>query len=414
MAILKTKEGVRMAIRKEILDELLENYKGPDDLIGENGLLKELTKALIETALQAELSESLGYKKGDRSEKMTENRRNGATNKTIRTDQGPIELEIPRDRKGEFEPVIIPKHQRDFKGFDEKILSMYSRGMSTREIADHLKEIYNIEVSAEFITNVTDRVVGFLEEWRNRELEAVYPIVFLDAIVTNIRDGSHVTRKSIYLALAITLEGKKELLGLWIEQNEGAKFWLGILNELKNRGVKDILIAAVDGLSGFPQAINTVFPKTQIQLCIVHMIRNSMRYVARKEWRIMAADLRKVYTSPTEDAALTALNDFGAKWDNRYSVITKIWRSRWAEIVPFLAYPPEIRKIMYTTNAIESFNFTLKKVMKNKLSFPTSESAMKLIFMALQNISKRWTLPVMDWNAALNQFAIMFEGRLPV
>jgi putative transposase len=403
-----------MAIPKKLLEELLKDYQGPEDIIGENGLLKQLTKALVEQALQAEMKQNLGYEKNDKAEKSTENRRNGSTSKTVRTEQGPMDIDVPRDRDSEFEPKIIPKHEREFKGFDGKILSMYARGMSNREIAEHLKEIYNTDVSPEFISRVTDSVLEYLDEWKNRELESVYPIVFLDAIFTKIRDNGHVVKKALYMALAINLEGKKELLGLWIDQNEGAKFWLGILNELKNRGVSDILIAAVDGLTGFPQAINAVFPKTVVQLCIVHMVRSSLKFVPYKDRKPVAVDLKKIYCASTEESALEALDNFSATWDGRYAMIAKSWRNRWTEIAPFFAFPPDIRKAIYTTNAIESLNYSIKKVMKNKLAFPNVESVMKLIFMALQNISKKWTMPIREWSQALNQFAIMFEGRLPL
>jgi putative transposase len=271
-----------MAITKEILDELLKDYKGPDDITGPDGLLKQLTKAVIERAMQAEMTDQIGYEKSDQNKKATANRRNGASKKTLRSDQGPLEIEVPRDRKGAFEPVIVPKHQREFKGFDDKILSMYSRGMTTREIAGHLKEIYGTDVSPELISRATDSIKELLDDWRERSLEPFYPVLFLDALVINVKDGAHIVKKSIYLALAIRLDGQKELLGLWIEQNEGAKFWMSILNELRNRGVQDILIAAVDGLTGFPEAINAVFPKAEVQLCIVHMVRNSLKFVPYK------------------------------------------------------------------------------------------------------------------------------------
>jgi len=402
-----------MAIPKEILDELLKDYKGPEDITGENGLLKQLTKALIERAMQTELTEELGYEKNQKGEKQTTNRRNGSSNKTLRSDQGPIEIEVPRDREAEFEPKIVPKGQREFRGFDEKILSMYARGMSTRDISQHLKEIYGTEVSAELISRVTDSVSQMLEEWRNRELDKVYPIVFLDAIVVKIRDNGHVVKKSIYLALAITLEGRKELLGLWIDQSEGAKFWLGILTELKNRGVKDILIAAVDGLTGFPDAIRSVYPSCQVQLCIVHLVRSSLKFVPYKDRKTVAQSLRTVYSAPTEEAALAALEEFCTHWDGRYPMIGRSWKARWTEIAPFLAYPAEIRKVMYTTNAVESLNYTLRKVTRNRLSFPSSDAAMKLVYMALQNISQRWTMPIREWNQALNQFAILFKDKVP-
>jgi len=403
-----------MAITKEVLDELLKDYRGPDDLTGEEGLLKQLTKALVERAMGAELTEHLGYERHEPGEKPHGNRRNGTSQKTVRSDQGPITLEVPRDREGSFEPKIVGKHQRELSGFSDKILSMYARGMTTREIGEHLKEIYGTEVSPQFISSVTDAVVESLEGWRNRELEAVYPIVFFDAIVVKVRDNGHVVKKSIYLALAITLEGKKELLGLWIDQSEGAKFWLGIISELKNRGVQDILIAAVDGLSGFPDAIRAVYPGTEVQLCLVHVVRSSLRFVPYKDRRAVAAGLKTIYSAPTEEAALSALEQFRAIWDGKYPVIGRSWHERWTEIAPFLAYAPEIRKVIYTTNAVESLNFTLRKVTRNRQAFPTSEAAMKLVYMALQNISRRWTMPVQDWSQALNQLALKFTGRVPV
>ena len=403
-----------MAITKEVLDELLKEYRGPDDLTGEEGLLKQLTKALVERAMGAELTEHLGYEKHETGEKPSGNRRNGTSSKTVRSDQGPITLETPRDGDGTFEPKIVGKHQRELPGFSDKILSMYARGMTTREIGEHLKEIYGTEVSPQFITSVTDAVVESLEGWRNRELEAVYPIVFFDAIVVKVRDNGHVVKKAIYLALAITLEGKKELLGLWIDQSEGAKFWLRIISELKNRGVQDILIAAVDGLSGFPDAIRAVYPGTEVQLCLVHVVRSSLRFVPYKDRRIVAAGLKTIYSAPTEEAALSALEEFRETWDGKYPMIGRSWDERWTEIVPFLAYAPEIRKVIYTTNAIESLNYTLRKVTRNRQAFPTSEAAMKLVYMALQNISRRWTMPVQDWSQALNQLAIKFTGRVPV
>ena len=403
-----------MTITKEVLDELLKDYRGPDDLTGEEGLLKQLTKALVERAMGAELTEHLGYEKHEPGEKPGANRRNGTSPKTVRSDQGPIALEVPRDREGTFEPKIVGKHQRELPGFSEKILSMYARGMTTREISEHLKEIYGTEVSPQFITSVTDAVVESLEAWRNRELEVVYPIVFFDAIVVKVRDNGHVVKKSIYLALAINLEGKKELLGLWIDQSEGAKFWLGIISELKNRGVQDILIAAVDGLSGFPEAIRAVYPSTEVQLCLVHVVRSSLRFVPYKDRRTVAAGLRNIYSAPTEEAALSALQEFRTSWDGKYPMIGRSWHERWTEIVPFLAYAPEIRKVIYTTNAIESVNYTLRKVTRNRQVFPTSEAAMKLVYMALQNISRRWTMPVQEWSQALNQLALKFTGRVPV
>jgi putative transposase len=403
-----------MAISKDVLDELMKNYNGSDDITGPDGLLKQLSRALIERAMQAELTDQLGYEKNDPARKSTENRRNGSSRKKLRSDQGPMEIEVPRDRDGEFEPVIIPKHKREFKGFDDKILSMYARGMTTREISGHLKEIYGTEVSPELISRATDSVKELLDEWRSRPLEPFYPVLFLDALVIPVKDDSKIQKKAFFLALAIRMDGQKELLGIWAEQNEGAKFWLGVLNELKNRGVQDVLIAAVDGLTGFPEAINSVFPKTEVQLCIVHMVRNSLKFVPYKDRKAVAADLKTIYLSPSEESARAALDAFTGKWDSRYPMISRSWRTKWPEVVPFLKFPEVIRKAVYTTNAIESLNYSIRKVTRNRQSFPTTEAAMKLVFMALQNISKKWTMPLRDWGAAVNQFAIIYGDRVPL
>ena len=403
-----------MAISKEILDELLKDYKGPDDFYGPDGLIKQLSKALIERMMEAELTDQLGYEKSESGEKQTENRRNGKTSKTLRTDQGPMEIEVPRDREGEFEPKIIPKHQREWRGFDQKILSMYALGLSTKAIQENLKDIYNVDVSPELISRVTDEVKGLVEEWRNRPLDPLYPVVFLDALRVNIRDEGHVSKKAVYIALAIRLDGQKEVLGMWIEQNEGSKFWMGILNELKNRGVEDLLIAAVDGLTGFPDAINAVFPKAEVQLCIVHMIRNSVKYVPYKDRKAVTTDLKEIYLAPSEDAAKTGLERFGEKWDVKYPAISKSWLSRWNEVIPYMKFSPEIRRAIYTTNSVESLNFTLQRNLKTRQSFPNDEAAMKLIFMILRRISKRWTMPIRNWGEAMHQFSVIYGDRVPL
>jgi transposase-like protein len=403
-----------MAITKEILDELMKEYKGPDDFYGPDGLIKQLSKALIERAMQAELTEQIGYSKSESGEKPTDNRRNGKSSKTLRTDQGPMEIEVPRDRDGEYDPQIVAKHQREWRGFDDKILSMYGLGLSTQAIQENLKEIYNIDVSPELISRVTDEVKGLVEEWRNRPLEPLYPVVFFDALRVNIRDEGHISKKSVYLALAIRADGQKEPLGMWIERNEGAKFWMGILNELKNRGIQDILIAAVDGLTGFPDAINAVFPKTEVQLCIVHMVRNSIKYVPFKDRKAVTGDLKEIYLAPSEAAAQVALETFGEKWDVKYPAISKSWRSRWNEVIPYMKFSPEIRKAIYTTNSVESLNFTLQRNLKTRLSFPNDEAAMKLIFMILRRISKRWTMPIRNWGEAMHQFSVIYGDRVPL
>jgi transposase-like protein len=403
-----------MAITKEVLDELMKGYTGPDDFYGPESIVKQLSKALIERAMQAELTEHIGYEKSESGEKQTSNRRNGKTSKTLRTDQGPMEIEVPRDRDGEFEPQIVGKHQREWRGFDDKILSMYGLGLSTQAIQENLKEIYNVDVSPELVSRVTDEVKGLVEEWRNRPLEAFYPVVFFDALRVNIRDEGHVCKKAIYLALAIRLDGRKEVLGLWIQRNEGFKFWMGILNELKNRGLHDMLIASLDGLSGFPDAINAVFPDAEVQLCMVHMVRNSARYILYKDRKEVRADLKEIYLAPSADAAESALERFAEKWDRKYPAISKSWRNRWNEVIPFMKFSPEIRKAIYTTNAIESLNYTLQRNLKTRQSFPNDEAAMKLVFMILRRISKRWTMPIRNWGEALHQFSVIYGNRVPL
>ena len=403
-----------MAITKEVLDELLEGCRGPDDFYGPNGLVKQLSKALIERMMEAELTEQIGYGKSEPGEKATSNRRNGKSSKTLRTDQGPMEIEVPRDRDSEYEPLVVRKHQREWRGFDNKILSMYALGLSTKAIQENLKDIYNVEVSPELVSRVTDEVKGLVDEWRNRPLEPFYPVIFFDALRVNIRDEGHVSKKAVYLALAIRLDGQKELLGMWIERNEGSKFWTGILNELKNRGVQDTLIAAVDGLTGFPEAVNAVFPETEVQLCMVHMVRNSVKYVPYKDRKAVTSDLKEIYLAPSADAAESALERFAKKWDKKYPAISKSWRNRWNEVIPFMKFSPEIRKAIYTTNAIESLNYTLQRNLKTRQSFPNDEAAMKLIFMILRRISKRWTMPIKNWGEALHQFAVIYGDRVPL
>jgi len=403
-----------MTIDNELIDDLLKDYKKPEDLIGENGLLKQLTKRLLERAMAAELTEHVGYEKHDPAGNNSGNSRNGKSSKTLKGSFGRMPLEVPRDRNGTFEPQIIEKHQTRFTGFDENIISLYARGLSTREIQEHLEEIYHVEVSPALISNVTEEVIEEVRAWQNRQLETVYPIMYLDAIQFKIRDSGHIKNKAVYLAIGINLEGFKEVLGLWIAQTEGAKFWLQVVTELKNRGVQDIFIACVDGLKGFPEAIETVFPQTTVQLCIVHLVRHSLSYVGWKQRQEVAADLRLVYTAATADAAEQKLVEFAAKWDEKFPMITKSWRTNWPRVIPFFAHPPEIRKVIYTTNAIESLNMSLRKVTKTRGSFPNDEAAAKLLYLALRNISKKWTQKVHDWQAALNRFAIIYEGRLPI
>ncbi len=402
-----------MTIENELIDKLLKDYKKPEDIIGENGLLKQLTKKLLERAMAAELTEHVGYDKHDASGNNSGNSRNGKSAKTIKGTFGELALETPRDRNGTFEPQIIEKHQTRFTGFDKNILSLYSRGLSTREIQQHLEEIYGVEVTAGLISSVTDEVLDEVKTWQNRQLDAVYPIMYLDAIQFKVRDNGHVRNKAIYLAIGVTIEGYKEVLGLWIAQTEGAKFWLQVVTELKNRGVSDIFIACVDGLKGFPEAIESVFPQTEVQLCIVHLVRHSLNYVGWKQRKEVAADLKLIYTAATDGEAEQRLADFSLKWDAKFPMIAKSWRNNWTRVIPFFAHPPEIRKVIYTTNAIESLNMSLRKVTKARGSFPNDEAVSKLLYLALRNIAKKWTMPVHAWKDALNRFAIIYENRLP-
>ena len=399
-----------MAIRQEILEELLKDYKSPEDLLGQGGLLKELTKALVEKALDGELTHHLGYPKHSASK--SDNARNGKSKKGLLTDHGKMEIVSPRDRNGSFEPEFVKKRQTRFDGFDDKILSMYSRGMTVREIQGHLEDIYAVEVSPDLISSVTDSVLEEVRAWQNRPLDAVYPIVFMDALRVKIRDNGHVINKAVYMALGVNLDGHKEVLGLWVAKEEGAKFWLKVVTELKNRGVKDMFIACVDGLKGFPEAIESVYPETQVQLCIVHMVRNSLRFVPWKDKKAVVADLKTIYTATNAEVAKENLNAFRSKWNEKYPTIADSWERNWEGLIPFLSYPDYIRKAIYTTNAIESLNRSLRKVSKNRGSFPNDESALKLLYLALRNISKKWTMPIRLWKQALNQFVILFPGRL--
>lgn len=395
----------------KMLDELLKGKK-PEEILGEGGLAKELTKRLVERALQGEMTAHLGYEKHAPDGHNSGNSRNGKTQKQVLTDTGEMSIEVPRDRNGAFEPQLVPKRQRRLAGFDDKVIALYARGMTTREIQGHLKELYGAEVSPALISAVTDAVLEDVQAWQSRPLDPLYPIVYLDAIHLKLRTDGRVQTQAVYMALGITIEGKKELLGLWVGENEGAKFWMNVLTELKNRGLQDILVACVDGLKGFPDAIAALYPKTEVQLCIVHMVRNSLRYVSWKERKAVAHDLRAIYTAPTAEAAGIALEAFAQKWDARFPSISQSWRSRWDQVTTFFAYPPEIRKVIYTTNAIESINAAIRKVTSKRGAFPTQDSVRKVLYLAILKASERWSRPVKDWSAALNHFAIVFEGRV--
>lgn len=399
-------------IDPRIIDELIKTYEKPEDLLGEGGILKHLQKAMLERILEGELTTELGYNKHDPKGNNIGNSRNGYSEKTLKGTNGELPIKVPRDRNGDFSPQIIPKNQTRFDGFDEKIISLYARGMTTRDIQAQLQELYGVEVSATLISNVTNEVINEVKAWQSRPLDKIYPIVYLDALVIKIREDKRVINKAFYLVVGINIEGQKELLGIWISQNEGAKFWLSVLTELKNRGVEDILIACVDGLTGFPEAIETVYPKTQVQLCIVHMVRNSLRYVGWKTRKAVAADLKAIYGAKTIEEAELALASFSEKWDEHYPTISKSWKAKWENITPFFAYPADIRKAIYTTNAIESINMSMRKVIKHKRVFPSDDAALKQLYLALKNISKKWTMPIRNWKEAMNCFMIMFEERL--
>jgi len=401
-----------MAIDKKLIEQLLADYKKPEDIIGENGLLKQVTKAILERALHVELTEHLGYEKHDRAGHHSGNSRNGSSRKKLQGDFGELELETPRDRQATFEPQIVAKGQTRFTGFDDKIISMYARGMSTREIQSHLEDIYGIGVSPTLISNVTDAVLEEAQAWQASPLEAIYPIVYLDALMVKMRDNGHIYNKAIYVVLGVNVEGQKEVLGLWAAENEGAKFWLHVLTELQNRGVKDIFIACVDGLKGFPEAIETLFPKAEVQLCIVHVVRASLKYVSWKDRKLAAHALRRIYTAATVGEALGHLEAFESQW-KQYLSTSQIWRRNWERITPMFHYPPEIRRAIYTTNAVESLNRSLRKIIKTRGSFPNEQSAVKLLFLALRQASKKWTMPIHHWKEALNYFNILWPERMP-
>ena len=407
----KTKE-------KDVIDQLLYqiDFHGmtAEELAGENGLLKKLTSRLYSKALDAEMDEHLGYKKNDNAGDNSGNSRNGYTRKTVITDDNDtIEVQVPRDRNSTFEPVIIPKHEKRTPLFNDQIISMYSFGMSTRDIQRHLQQVYGVEVSPETISNITESVMADVREWQTRPLEKSYPILFLDALRVNSRQDGKNVNKALYVALAINWEGRKEVLGLWLADTEGAKFWMSVLTDIKNRGVEDILIACMDGLTGFPDAVKAVFPDTHIQHCIVHMIRNSTKFVSYKDLKAVCRDLKEVYSAINAESGHEALEEFGKKWNDKYPMIQASWERNWNDLTEFFNYPKDIRRAIYTTNAIESLNFSLRKVTRNKSSFPDDDSIYKVMYLAIKNASTRWTMSIKDWGLAVNQFAILFDGRVP-
>lgn len=402
----------RTAVNPELLEQLLKSVDNPKDLLGADGLLHHLKGALMERMLEAELSAHLGYECNEVKGRGAPNSRNGHSTKTVQTESGPVELRVPRDRNSSFEPQLVPKHSRRLDGFDEKVLALYGRGMSTRDIQGHLREIYGTEVSADLISRVTDAVIDEVKAWQTRPIEAVYPIVYLDALFVSVRDGGSVVKKAVYVALGMALDGTREVLGFWIEATESARLWLTILTELKNRGLQDIFFVCCDGLTGLPQAIEAVFPRAVVQTCIVHMIRASLRHVTWGDRKAVVAALRPIYSAENEEAAQRALAAFEQKWGARYPGIARQWRARWNEVVPFLTYPMEIRRVLYTTNIIESLNAQLRKVLKPKGHFPTDDAVAKVLFLALRNAKLQWKPPTF-WRQAIAYFEIMFGDRFP-
>ncbi len=395
-----------MELKEELVKELTKDCKTQEDF---NELFKALKKRGLEAALAGELTDHLGYDKHGRSLNSKTNSRNGYSKKRVTTSQGELELDIPRDREGDFEPQLIKRYQTRFDGIDDKILSLYARGMSVRDIQSELSELYGDAVSTTLVSHVTNAVMDDVKAWQSRPLDELFPIVYLDCLVVKVREDKRIINKAVYLALGVNAEGQKELLGMWLSQNEGAKFWLNVLTELKNRGLETVFIFCVDGLTGFPDAIETVYPQSKIQLCIVHKIRQSLKYVSWKERKEIAADLKSIYGAHTLDEAEMALVSFAEKWDAKYPNISQSWQRDWEQLTPFFSYPHDIRRAIYTTNAIESLNMSLRKVIKNKRVFPSDDAVFKLIYLAIHNIAKKWTMPIHNWKPAMNRFMIEFD-----
>ena len=402
-----------MTIKPELLDELLSGVSSPDDLMGDEGLFRQLKKALMDRALAGELTHHLGYEKGDPGGRGSGNSRNGHSAKTVLTEDGEVDLAIPRDRAGTFDPQLVPKGVTRLDGFDGRIISLYARGLTVREIQGHLKELYGTQVSPDLISRVTDAVLEEVKEWQGRPLDPCYPVVFFDALRVKIRDEGLVRNKAVYVALALDTDGQKHVLGLWIEQSEGAKFWLKVMNDLKARGLNDILIAVVDGLKGFPEAIGAVYPETIVQTCIVHLIRSSLRFVTWKDRKQLTPALKAIYRAENAEAAKERLLAFEADWGQKYPAVGEAWHRSWQHVIPLFAFPPAIRKMIYTTNAVESLHRSLRKIIKTRGSFPTDEAATKLLYLAIQNAGVHWRRPV-EWTAAMSQFAILFGDRFAV
>ena len=406
-------DEIRRVLPDEVIDQLLAGAKSEEEIVGPGGLMSQLTRRVVERALEVELTDHLGYEPHREPPGGVGNTRNGSTAKTLATEHGRVQINTPRDRDGTFEPKLVRKRQRRFEGFDEKILALYARGMSTRDIEAHLRELYGVEVGRDLISRVTDAVMDDVRAWQQRALDDVYPVVFLDALVLKVRDGGSVARKACYLALAINMDGERVVLGMWFQETEGAKFWMAVLSELRHRGVSDILICCVDGLKGFPEAIEAVFPKTTVQTCIVHLIRASLRYVPRRQYEQVTKDLRPIYTAIDSDHALQALDAFDHKWGQLLPPVVQMWRQAWDHVIPFMSFTPEVRRVIYTTNAIEALNRQLRKAIKTKGSFPSEDAARKLIYLAIHNAAPQWT-STRGWTKALLAFKIQFGDRLPL
>lgn len=402
-----------MTIRNELIDELLGDAKTADDLFGKGGIIKQLSGKLMERLLDEELTHHLGYKKHEKPDKPSGNARNGKKAKTVKTGNGDIRIEVPRDRNGEFEPQLIKKRETRLNQLNEQVLNLYARGMTVRDIQTFVEDLYGTAISRDLITNITDSVLEDVRNWQNRPLDAVYPIVYIDGFVAKCRLEGHVSNRTVYVIYGITMEGHKEVLGLQIGETEGAKYWLNVLTQLKNRGVSDIFLICADGLKGLPESISASFPQAIFQTCIVHMVRNSLKYVPYNERKAVARDLKKVYQAATVEQAGSALDDFESTWGDKYPAIVNSWRNNWENVIPFFDYPQAIRRVIYTTNIVESLNSTLRKAVRNRGHFPTEDALMKVLYLAIGGVSKKWTMPIRDWKQALNQFSIIFADRFP-
>jgi transposase-like protein len=404
-----------MELTEEMIEQLkadLSKAKNYEDLMGKDGAIKKLLAKSLEEMLESELTEHLGYQKHSPAGRNTGNSRNGKTHKTLKNDNGEIEITVPRDRNGEFDPIIVKKYERTIGPIEEKIISMYAKGMTTRDIQTHITELYGIDISPTLVSNITDKIVHLAEAWQSRALERVYPLVFFDAIHYKVRDQSKkVLSKAAYTCLAVDIQGHKDLLGLWISEAEGANYWLNIMTELKNRGVEDIFIASIDGLKGFPEAIQTVFPKTEIQLCVIHQIRNTLKYVASKDQKKFIKELKEVYKAPTEEAALMNLDTLEENWANKYSLAIRSWRQNWDNLATFFKYPQEIRTVIYTTNAVEAVHRQFRKVTKSRSLFPNDDALKKMLYLAYRDLSRKWTMPIRNWALVLSNFSIYFKDR---